>query len=178
MGGSLDSHELAQLVRRVFAPGPGDDGLAIIVDLPDGRVPDHPAWRERRAMAAAWAAALAAERTTLGLQRVTLAWYRNAGGNNADLPATCVPAWGPGAPDSADALAGRTGLPFAELFAAHRLVLAPTELSATAPLKVAARTVGFRAATMPGFTPAMIPALRLDYGEVNRRVLVLKELPR
>jgi leucyl aminopeptidase (aminopeptidase T) len=29
---------------------------------------------------------------------------------------------------------------------------------------------------MPGFQPAMLPALRLDYGEVNRRVEILKDL--
>ncbi|NCQ36008.1 hypothetical protein GW813_13240, partial [bacterium] len=35
---------------------------------------------------------------------------------------------------------------------------------------------GFRAATMPGFLPSMVPALRLDYGEINRRVSLLKKL--
>jgi len=35
---------------------------------------------------------------------------------------------------------------------------------------------GCRAATMPGFSPAMVPALRLDYTEVNRRVHLLKDL--
>jgi leucyl aminopeptidase (aminopeptidase T) len=29
---------------------------------------------------------------------------------------------------------------------------------------------------MPGFSPAMVPALRLDYNEVNRRVATLKDL--
>jgi len=48
--------------------------------------------------------------------------------------------------------------------------MAPTQLSTTAPMKLLARRHNFRAATMPGFTPAMIPALRIDYGEVNRRV--------
>jgi len=43
-------------------------------------------------------------------------------------------------------------------------------------LKVAAREGAFRAATMPGFLPSMIPALRVDYGEVNRRVELLKGL--
>ena len=42
------------------------------------------------------------------------------------------------------------------------VTLSATELSATAPLKVATRASGFRAATMPGFSPAMVPALRLD----------------
>ncbi|MHB8080368.1 MAG: M29 family metallopeptidase [Candidatus Krumholzibacteriia bacterium] len=177
MSGTLDGPELARLVRRVFAPGPQDDALAIMVDLPDERLPDNPAWRQRRSLAAGWAAALAAEKSAAGLDRVSLVWYRNAGGNNADLPAACVPARpGDALPDTAAALAGRPELPFAELFATHRLILAPTELSATAPLKVAARAARFRAATMPGFTPAMVPALRLDYGEVNRRVTRLKEL--
>ena len=54
--------------------------------------------------------------------------------------------------------------------------MAPTELSATAPLKVDTLGGGFRAATMPGFLPSMIPALKLDYGEINRRVNLLKEL--
>jgi leucyl aminopeptidase (aminopeptidase T) len=56
------------------------------------------------------------------------------------------------------------------------MVIAPTELSATAPLKLLARARGFRAATMPGFAASMIPALRLDYGEVRRRVRILKDL--
>jgi leucyl aminopeptidase (aminopeptidase T) len=59
---------------------------------------------------------------------------------------------------------------------AHQLVLAPTEFSTTAPLKVLAPRLGFRAATMPGFSAAMVPALRLDYVEINRRVWFLKEL--
>jgi len=51
-----------------------------------------------------------------------------------------------------------------------------TELSPTAPLKLMGRNYSFRAATMPGFSPAMIPSLRLDYEEINRRVLRLKAL--
>jgi leucyl aminopeptidase (aminopeptidase T) len=63
-----------------------------------------------------------------------------------------------------------------EVFDRFSILLALTELSSTAPLKVAARGHGFRAATMPGFSAAMIPALRLDYGEVDRRVSILKSL--
>ncbi|HPF71831.1 MAG TPA: hypothetical protein PLQ13_14250 [Candidatus Krumholzibacteria bacterium] len=171
----LTATELRQLVARVFQPRPADRGLAIIVDVPDDRLPDNPDWAERRAMAAGWARALAGEAAALGLERVTLAWYRNAGGNNADLPATChLDAGGP-VPEHADRLPGE-GVPFGRLFADHGIVIAPTELSATAPLKVATRGGGFRAATMPGFMPAMIPALRLDYGEVSRRVNLLKQL--
>jgi len=63
-----------------------------------------------------------------------------------------------------------------DVLAAHSLVLAPTEFSATAPLKIAAPKHGLSAATMPGFLPSMIPALRLDYSEINRRCEVLKDL--
>jgi leucyl aminopeptidase (aminopeptidase T) len=62
------------------------------------------------------------------------------------------------------------------MLADHTILLAPTEFSATAPLKLLARRFPFRAATMAGFAPSMIPALRLDYGEVRRRVRVLQAL--
>lgn len=170
----LTRQDLRLLVSRVFEPGPADRALLIMVDLPDARRGDHAGWRQRRAMAADWAEKLDAERDALGLQRVTLAWYPHAGANNADLPPAAVcgePGW---LPASAADLAGRQTRDFTDLFADHSLVMAPTELSATAPLKIAARNGGFRAATMPGFLPRMIPALKLDYAEINRRVQILK----
>lgn len=176
---TLSAGELRLLVQRVFLPTAADRGLAIIVDLPDGRLADNPDWARRRRLAAGWHTALQGELAGLGLPRLTLAWYRNAGGNNADLPELCHPGDGLTVPDHADQVADLPGLPFARLFADHSLVLAPTELSATAPLKVATRAAGsgpdgFRAATMPGFLPSMVPALRLDYGLINRRVDLLK----
>jgi len=176
MNATLTSEDLRRLVQRVFQPTDADTGLAIIVDVPDGRLADNPDWRQRREMAAAWYQALLTEQAALGLDRLTLAWYRNAGGNNADLPADCHPADGTRVPDHADELAALPSLPFTDLFAGHTLVMAPTELSATAPLKVATAAGGFRAATMPGFLPTMIPALRLDYGVINQRVNHLKTL--
>ncbi len=176
MDRSLNGPELVRLVRRVFAPGPRDEGLAIIVDLPDERVPDNPDWRRRRALAAEWAGLLDDLREELDLKRVTLAWYRNVGANNADLPDTCVLGTGGGVPAVSADIEVLPSFPFGRLFEQHTLVLAPTELSATAPLKVAARGTRLRAATMPGFTEAMLPALRLDYVEINRRVRLLKEL--
>ncbi len=175
MSENLSAAELVRLVRRVFQPTSADTGLAVIVDLPDDRLADNPDWRRRRELAAEWAARLAEARDELGLPRVTLAWYRNAGGNNADLPADCHPGIGE-VLHHADELAGREAVPFERLFAEHSLLIAPTELSATAPMKVAARSHPLRAATMPGFLPSMVPALRLDYDEVNRRVGRLKEL--
>ena len=172
----LTPSELGRLVRRVFQPTEADQGLAIIVDLPDDKLPDNPDWAERRRLAAQWFQALQEERSALGLQHVTLAWYPNVGGNNADLPENCFPEDGDSVPAHARELDGRRSESFADLFARHSLVLAPTELSATAPLKVATRSGDFRAATMPGFLASMIPALRLDYEEINRRVNLLKDL--
>jgi len=176
MSENLTASELVRLVQRVFRPTDRDTGLALIVDLPDPKLADNDYWRQRRILAAGWAEMLSASTAELGLPRVTLAWYPNAGGNNADLPADCRPASGFEPLHYSDDLAPLPALPFAELFATHSLVIAPTELSATAPMKVAARSHPLRAATMPGFLPTMVPALRLDYGEINRRVMLLKEL--
>ena len=176
MTDTLTGQDLRLLIQRVFRPGPADRGLLIMVDLPDERLADNDDWRTRRALAAQWATLLTGERNALNLDRVTLAWFPNAGGNNADLPATAVCGEVGWEPASAADLEGRPITPFTELFATHSMVLAPTELSATAPLKVATRTGAFRAATMPGFLPSMIPALKLDYGEINRRVNLLKDL--
>jgi len=173
---SLTAQDLRLLVKRVFQLSEADTGLAIIVDLPDGRLADNPDWAQRRQMAAEWYKKLVSEQNALGLDRITLAWYPNAGSNNADLPDACHPGDGTIVPDHADQVAGWDSRPFTDLFATHSVVLAPTELSATAPLKIATRGGGFRAATMPGFLPTMIPALRLDYGEINRRVNLLKDL--
>ena len=165
----LDSAELQQLVRRVFVPRPDEASLALLVDLPDAALPDNPEWAARRAMAAEWAAMLTAARASLGMG-TTLYAYRNVRTNNADLPATLVPVAPDALPAHADALDTGAAEPTSEALARQALVLAPTELSTTAPLKLLSRTLGFRAGTMPGFAASMVPALRLDYAEVRRRV--------
>jgi hypothetical protein len=169
MAEQLVAADLLALVQRVFAPTEHDTGLAILVDLPDAVRGDNPAWRARREMAAGWAAALQGAAGELGLP-TALVLYRNARSNNGELPPTAWIHPGGPLPAHADELLANSGSSFAELYQRFSILLAPTELSATAPLKVAARTHPIRAATMPGFSPAMIPALRLDYGEVNRRV--------
>lgn len=176
MAHTLTATELTDLVHRVFSPTAEDRGLAILVDLPDGELADHVQWRERRAMAAGWARTLAGAADDLGLS-VSLVLYRNARANNADLPDVMTP-WDPGRdlPASADECASITAVPTATILRDHQLLLAPTELSATAPLKMLCPKYGARGATMPGFSPGMVPALRLDYGEVNRRVNHLKDL--
>lgn len=173
---ALASADLVALVRRVFVPRPDDTAIAILVDLPDAVRPDHPAWRTRREMAAEWATLLESAHVELGLH-THLVLFRNAHTNNGDLPLDG--AWlhrGGALPESAESLAGEPLLSWPDLFASHSILIAPTQYSATAPLKVAARSAAIRAATMPGFRADMIPALRLDYGEVNRRVVALAAL--
>jgi len=175
MDDRLSGEELAALVSRVFQPQPGEGDLAILVDLPDAKVPDEATWKARRAMAAEWKAALSAQRGTLGFD-THLALYPNVHTNNGDLPdQVWIHAGGP-LPSRAEDLAPAEARPFAALYAHHPLLIALTKFSATAPLKLAAKHHPIRAATMGGFRTDMIPALRLDYGEVNRRVGILKRL--
>jgi aminopeptidase len=195
---SLSSQELVELVRSVFPRLPGvrnsrprrpgranrvdrvvcddqvDRVLAVLVDVPRNPARDNPAWAERRALAYEWYAALKSSRAGIPLDDVRLVAYPDAGSNNADLPAEAFMIDAP--PPSAAAALPSAGLrvTFTHVFAESQLILAPTEFSTTAPLKVAAKRFGFRAATMPGFAPSMIPALRIDYGEVARRVDALK----
>ncbi len=157
----MTADDLVALVRRVFAPRPSDTGLAVLVDVPDEVVSDTAAWRTRREMAAGWVDALAARQADLGLP-VALLEYRNAHTNNGDLPAE-------GARRRSDA----ARLTWPEVYSRYSILLAPTQFSATAPLKVAARSWPIRAATMPGFRAEMIPGLQIDYEEVNRRVTAL-----
>lgn len=171
----LSAPELLQLIERVFPRLDGDRALAVLVDLPDDALPDHDAWAQRRKMAAAWARALDGGKASIGLEDVALVAYRNVRRNNADLPARAHVVATGALPARADELPGE-GTPFRDIFQKYQVLLAPTELSATAPLKLAAREHGFRAATMGGFVPGMIPALRLDWREIDARCRKFKEL--
>ena len=171
----LTADELVSLVSRVFQPREEDGALAVIVDLPDDIVGDHQRWEERRSLAAGWVRELAASRADHGLD-VSLFLYPNVHSNNADLPAIAWPWSGDTVPDHVDDMTGRLEEPMEAVLSRHSLVIAPTEFSTTAPLKMMAPGLGFRAATMPGFSREMVPALRLDYTEVNRRVNYLKDL--
>lgn len=170
----LETADLVALVRRVFRPTPQDRRIAVLVDLPGGALADDEAWRRRRRMAVDWVLRLQSAAGELALA-TDLFVYPNVGANNADLPAQIAPC-DPGRLVSGAAGSMGTPVPLLEILDTHSIVLAPTELSATAPLKLLARTHAFRAATMAGFSPAMIPALRIDYGEVSRRVAKMKEL--
>jgi hypothetical protein len=171
----MTTDELVRLIKRVFRPQPDDKRLALLVDLPDDRLPDSPAWRARRQMVADWYERLSTAGGALGLDGVSLVLYRNARSNNADLPESALIHEGGKLPERAEQL-GDALMPMEKILREHRIVIAVTELSATAPLKLMAPKLGFRAATMPGFSAEMLPALTLDYEEINRRCLEIKEL--
>jgi aminopeptidase len=171
----LSADELTNLVRRVFEPTAADRELAVIVDLPDHQIPDNDSWKTRRRLAAGWIEELAKAKDDHGLG-VALYVYPNVHSNNADLPPVAWRWSGAQPPDHVDAVESHLSEPMEGVLASHQIIIAPTEFSTTAPLKVMARRLGFRAATMPGFSPEMVPALRLDYTEVNRRVTFLKDL--
>ena len=175
MPDSLAADELVALIKRVFEPSSGDKKLALLVDLPDGLVPDNEDWRRRRQMVGLWFQHLTTRKSDLGLEEIHLVLYPNAHANNADLPEFATYYRDPVLPTTAEAVdAFETS--FEEILAEHQILIAPTHFSATAPLKNATKKFGCRAATMPGFTEAMIPALRIDYGVVSSRVNTLKQL--
>lgn len=169
---NLTPQQLVDLLRSVFDLKSEEPGLAMLVDLPDDRVPDTEAWRDRRSIAAEWFTSLESRRGDLPFRELTFCAYPNAHSNNNDLPEKCV---------VAHTAAGVGRIPLGEastindVLRGASVVLAPTELSATAPLKMLARSLKFRGATLPGFSRSMIPALMLDYEAVNARVLQLKE---
>ena len=174
MSERLSGAELVALVQRVFQPTPEDRALAILVDLPDAKVADDAGWAERRAIALDWIRLLKAHQEDLGLE-ARLVVYPNVHTNNGELPGR-VWIHGGGPLPATDDLDPARSVDIGEVYAAHPILIALTKFSATAPLKLAAKTRPIRAATMPGFRADMIPALRLDYTEVNRRVNRLKEL--
>lgn len=176
MTDTIEAQELKELIQSVFLPTPSDRHLLLIVDVPDNTLPDTDLWRIRRGLAQDWYRKLDAIKGELGLETVQLLVYPNVHSNNAELPS-----WGVILETNLENMtssklaAMEKRVVVEDILANVQMVIAPTQLSTTAPMKLLARKHGFRAATMPGFTPAMIPALRIDYGEVNRRVNLIKE---
>jgi hypothetical protein len=133
----LTAEELTNLVRRVFEPRPEDRALAVIVDLPDDEVPDTDRWRERRSLAAGWVHELAAARSEHGLE-VSLFLYPNVHSNNADLPSLAWRWSDDTVPDHVEDMTGQLEEPMEQVLSSHPLVIAPTQFSTTAPLKMMA----------------------------------------
>jgi hypothetical protein len=170
---NLDYDQLRALLDSVFALRDDERWLTLLVDLPDERVPDTDAWRDRRAIASEWFALLRAGRSALPFTDAVCCTYPNVGSNNNDLPRLAsVTREGIGGFGSAE---GDARMEMRTILESSSVVLAPTQLSATAPLKVLARELGFRGATLPGFSRQMLPVLALDYEKVNARVVEFRD---
>jgi hypothetical protein len=172
---NLTEEQLKQLIQKVFAPKIDDRALLILVDVPNTKVSDNEVWKDRRALAFAWSESLEKIKRDLGLEEVKIIYYENTGSNNAELPPEAF-LW-PGDPKWVDINKLKTegqSKNFEQLLSSSDIVLAPTQFSATAPLKVLARKHNFRGATMPGFKRERIPALEIDYEKVHAEVMKLK----
>jgi hypothetical protein len=150
----LTFDQLSALLTTVFAPAAGEGALTILIDLRDARVPDHDAWRDRRRIAGEWFRLRPEGADRLPFDAVLLCGCANAGSNNNDLPADVVVAR---TPAELERLPDGSAEPLADVLRVTSVVLALAELSATAPPKMLAREHGFRGASMPGFSRAMIP---------------------
>lgn len=104
--------------------------------------------------------------------------YESVGRGNADLvhPVHAI-ALHEEIPPTAAELAEHTGetADISEIYSRAEFWIALTQYSATAPLKVAASRFGFKAATMPGFTLSMLPALAVDIAAIDARVTKLAQ---
>lgn len=169
---NLTAEQLTDLLESVFSLHSSERWLTIMVDLPDQRIPDTPSWLDRRSIAGEWFRMLHENIENLPFTSVVFCIYPNVGSNNNDLPETAVIA--DGLPQYSLLPNGRS-MPIKEILGASSVVLALTEMSATAPLKLMAKEYGFRGATLPGFSREMIPVLALDYERVNSRVMEFKE---
>ena len=157
--------DLEKFLVDVFDPVSGES-VAVVVDRPVPGVPDHDAWRERRAMAGAWREGLARLGAKIGFTTMPLVSFPTTGRSGADFP-------------SEGEAAERT-VSMATVLDGTSLLLALTEFSMTAALcDVCKRRPGaevFRAASMPGVQKWMEEtSLAADYCEVARRCRILKE---
>ncbi len=164
----LEAADLLQLITTVFAPTENERWLSILVDMPDARKPDTRLWSERRDIARSWFSMLASSKTPF--TSVRFVRYSHVGSNNADLPPTVTVSDSP-EDNGADSII----MPLEDVLRNSSVLLALTEFSATAPLKNLAPHFGFRGATLPGFQKEMIPALGLNYDDVNKRVIEFKD---
>jgi hypothetical protein len=164
---NLDFGQLEKLLRSSFLLHEREKDLSILVDLPDARTKDSAQWQDRRRIAAEWYLELQGALEHLPFRAVTLCTYPNVGTNNGDLPPRLTVLFSASLEGAA---LERGMIDLKDVLSRSSVVLSLTEFSATAPLKILARDLKFRGATLPGFSRAMIPALGLDYAQVDARV--------
>jgi hypothetical protein len=164
----LTEQQLTGLLLTIFGHPAVEGDLLLLADLPTVVHKDNAAWADRRMICSDWYRMLSKQRANIPYRDVKLYVYDNVGSNNNDLPPTIYPA-------DENGRANGSEVSLDEVLKRSAAVIAMTEFSATAPLKILGKRYGFRGATMPGFSRGMIPALGLDYEAINRKVVGLKE---
>ena len=167
----ITAASLRTLLTTVFALHHQEKQLTILFDIPGGGVDDSDPWKDRRAIAREWYDLLRKDNADKLFERVILGWYDNVGSNNNDLPTSVTVTEGD---VSESNLSRGNQSDLFQIISDSTVVLALTQFSATAPLKIMARGLSFKGASMPGFSREMIPALSLDYEMVDARVREFK----
>ncbi len=173
MSKTLNSEELTSLFKSVFPDINKKEKMAILIDYPINIDNDNNDWIERRIMAFEWYKSLKKNINKSGYSDINLIGYKETGSNNADLPDEVYII---NDDFNEIEIKSKNKKMIEDIYNEYTLYIALTEFSATAPLKINAKKYGFRATTMPGFNKKMIPALKIDYNEVSRRVNKIKEL--
>jgi len=172
---NLTEKELTSLIKTVFHIKSEDKSLIFLMDLPNDRVKDNDQWKDTRGIVYEWHK-LIGDGRGLGLRTVGFYAYENVGMNNAELPEKIYKIEKPDGKLSRENLIKYgSSVPVSEVLKEADIVIAPTWLSCTAPLKILAKKYNFRGVTMPGFTREMIPALGLDYEKISKKVFEIKE---
>lgn len=169
--------DLNKLFSQVFGYDPTESGrrFGFLVDVPLTDDQDNPDWRARREFVVECAKHLSQQ----ARHACIVYAYASVGRGNADLINPVYPiAIGDGIPATAVDLEAYSshGTGVKDVYARAEFWIALTQYSATAPLKLAAALYGFRAATMPGFTLSMIPALSVDLEAIDQRVSQLARM--
>lgn len=165
----LKGAELNLLFSQVFGYSASEFGhrIGFLVDVPSAASEDTPAWRERRILAMQWARALA--KTSFHACMVYA--YESVGrGNDFIHLVHNIPLLSE-IPDHASQLGcvGTELVPVGEVYSRAEFWIALTQVSVTGILKIAAARYGFRAAALPGFSNAMLPALSVDVSLLDLR---------
>lgn len=169
--------DLNKFFSQVFGYNASESGhrFGFFVDVPLNAEQDTSDWRARRELVAECAQKIVQQ----GRHACIICAYASVGRGNADLVNPVFPiALGDEIPATAadlDAYPSQS-TSVANVYARAEFWIALTQFSATAPLKLAAARYGFRAATMPGFTLSMLPALGIDLEAIDRRVTKLAKM--
>ena len=110
----------------------------ILVDLPNKLIPDTDEWKDRRKITGEWFSQLREGTEKTAFTSVNLCCYENVGSSNNELPNAVV------LTDDANremSLNEGSVVPLEEILKSSFVVIALTQFSATAPLKILARNI-------------------------------------